>query len=179
MFTFLKKRKNNSVDFKVTIESSLTEDDIKRIEERENETKVWKANNEKYFEYTKESLEISEEIYNTNLYSKAINQETIFNKYADRYTELCKRLLELLPYNIEHDKENAKIQKEEFNIRACGKNIVNFFRLLEKQQKYEEIIKICNYLLNLGITEDGTKNGVKGRLDKARQNLSTTKSTKN
>ena len=40
-------------------------------------------------------------------------------------------------------------------------------RLLEKQKKYNEIINVCKYLLSLGITEDGTKKGIKGRIEKA------------
>ena len=34
-------------------------------------------------------------------------------------------------------------------------------------KKYNEIINVCKYLLSLGITEDGTKKGIKGRIEKA------------
>ena len=94
-------------------------------------------------------------------------QANINNKYADKYIELCNKLLKLLPYEIEYDKADAKIRHQEYCVRGVGNNLVNFIRLLEKQEKYNEIINVCNYLLSLGITEDGTKKGIKGRIEKA------------
>lgn len=164
-------RQSNQFDgvFNISIDTNvpLTEKDKNNIEKRERETKLWKENNKKYHKYISESLSISEEIFEKGLYSKAINQANINNKYADRYIELCNRLLQLLPYEIEHDKKDAKIRNQEYQIRGMGNHLVNFIRLLEKQEKYNEIINVSRYLLSLGITEDGTKKGIKGRIEKA------------
>lgn len=153
----------------ITIDSNtqLTEEDEKNIEKREKQTELWKENNKKYRKYISESLAISEEIFEKKLYSKAINQANIDNKYANKYIELCNRLLQLLPYEIEHDKKDAEIRNQEYQIRGMGNHLINFIRLLEKQEKYNEIINVSRYLLSLGITEDGTKKGIKGRIEKA------------
>lgn len=37
---------------------------------------------------------------------------------------------------------------------------------IRKAKKYNEIINVCNYLLSLGITEDGTKKVLKVELKK-------------
>lgn len=168
MFGLFKKKKVDGT-FSIKIDSStkLTEEDNEKLEEIEKDRILWEQNNKKYKKYINESLKISEEIWKNKLYSRAINQANINNEYADKYIELCNKLLKLLPYEIEHDKEDAKIRHQEYCVRGVGNNLVNFIRLLEKQEKYNEIINVCNYLLSLEITEDGTKKGIKGRIEKA------------
>lgn len=174
MFGLFKKKNNNIITININPNIKLTEEekkDWKRLEKNEKEIELWRQNNKKYKKYTLESLKISEEIFEKKLYSRAINQSNINNKYADRYIELCNKLLQLLPYEIEYDKEDAKIRNQEYKVRAAGNHLVNYIRLLEKQAKYNEIIKVCDYLLSFGITEDGTKKGLKGRIEKAVNNL--------
>lgn len=171
MFGLFKKDKKNTITIHINPNNKLTEEENNRLNKIQNETTLFKENNDKYKKYTFESLKISEEIWNKKLYSKAINQSNINNKYADEYIGLCDRLLKLLPYNIEHDKEDAKIRNQEYNIGNIGNNLVNLIRLLEKQAKYDKIINVCDYLLSLGYTEDGTKIGLKGRIEKAVNNL--------
>ena len=168
MFGLFKEKKVDGT-FSIKIDSStkLTEEDNEKLEEIEKDRILWEQNNKKYKKYINESLKISEEIWENKLYSRAINQANINNKYADKYIELCNKLLKLLPYEIEYDKEDAKIRHQEYCVRGVGNNLVNFIRLLEKQEKYNEIINVCNYLLSLGITEDGTKKGIRGRIEKA------------
>ena len=168
MFGLFKKKKvDGTFTIKIDPNIEFTEEDNKKLEDIEKERILWEQNNKKYKKYINESLKISEEIWENKLYSRAINQANINNKYADKYTKLCNKLLELLPYEIEHDKEDAKIRHQEYCVRGVGNNLVNFIRLLEKQEKYNEIINVCNYLLSLGITEDGTKKGIRGRIEKA------------
>ena len=168
MFGLFKKKKVDGT-FSIKIDSSakLTEEDNEKLEEIEKDRILWEQNNKKYKKYINESLKISEEIWENKLYSRAINQANINNKYADKYIELCNKLLKLLPYEIEYDKKDAKIRHQEYCVRGVGNNLVNFIRLLEKQEKYNEIINVCNYLLSLEITEDGTKKGIRGRIEKA------------
>lgn len=168
MFGLFKEKKVDGT-FSIKIDSStkLTEEDNEKLEEIEKDRILWEQNNKKYKKYINESLKISEEIWESKLYSRAINQANINNKYADKYIELCNKLLKLLPYEIEYDKADAKIRHQEYCVRGVGNNLVNFIRLLEKQEKYNEIINVCNYLLSLGITEDGTKKGIRGRIEKA------------
>lgn len=168
MFGLFKKKKvDGTFTIKIDPNIEFTEEDNKKLEDIEKERILWEQNNKKYKKYINESLKISEEIWENKLYSRAINQANINNKYADKYTKLCNKLLELLPYEIEHDKEDAKIRHQEYCVRGVGNNLVNFIRLLEKQEKYNEIINVCNYLLSLGITEDGTKKGIRGKIEKA------------
>lgn len=125
----------------------------------------------KYEQYTDKKFKIHEELMYSNLYSKAINQKNIFNKYSDKYINLCNQLLQILPETLKYDKEEAKISKLERAFDYCDRNIINMIRILEKQEKYNEVINVCNYLLSLGITEDGTKKGIKGRIEKAINNF--------
>lgn len=168
---FKKKKMDGTFSIKIDPNTKLTEKDNEKLEEIEKERILWEQNNKKYKKYINESLKINEEILENKLYSRAINQTNINNKYADKYIELCNKLLKLLPYEIEYDKEDAKIRHQEYCVRGVGNNLVNFIRLLEKQEKYNEIINVCNYLLSLGITEDGTKKGIKGRIEKAQNKL--------
>lgn len=168
MFGLFKKKKvDDTFSIKIDSSAKLTEEDNEKLEEIEKDRILWEQNNKKYKKYINESLKISEEIWENKLYSRAINQANINNKYADKYIELCNKLLKLLPYEIEYDKKDAKIRHQEYCVRGVGNNLVNFIRLLEKQEKYNEIINVCNYLLSLGITEDGTKKGIRGRIEKA------------
>ena len=168
MFGLFKKKKvDGTLYIKIDSRTKLTEKDNEKLEEIEKDRILWEKKKKKYKKYINESLKISEEIWENKLYSRAINQANINNKYADKYIELCNKLLKLLPYEIEYDKEDAKIRHQEYCVRGVGNNLVNFIRLLEKQEKYNEIINVCNYLLSLGITEDGTKKGIRGRIEKA------------
>lgn len=160
MFRLFKKNKSNN---------RLTEEQKKYIlgEERYYRDVKLKELKNKYKDYTDKQFRIHEELMYSNLYSKAINQKNIFNKYSDKYIDLCNQLLQILPETLEYDKKEAQIHKFEREFNYCDKNITNMIRLLEKQEKYNEIINVCNYLLSLEITEDGTKKGIKGRIEKA------------
>ena len=160
MFGLFKKNKSNN---------RLTEEQKKYIlgEERYYRDVKFKELKNKYKDYTDKQFRIHEELMYSNLYSKAINQKNIFNKYSDKYIDLCNQLLQILPETLEYDKKEAQIHKFEREFNYCDKSITNMIRLLEKQEKYNEIINVCNYLLSLGITEDGTKKGVRGRIEKA------------
>lgn len=160
MFGLFKKNKSNN---------RLTEEQKKYIlgEERYYRDVKFKELKNKYKDYTDKQFRIHEELMYSNLYSKAINQKNIFNKYSDKYIDLCNQLLQILPETLEYDKKEAQIHKFEREFNYCDKSITNMIRLLEKQEKYNEIINICNYLLSLGITEDGTKKGIRGRIEKA------------
>lgn len=160
MFRLFKKNKSNN---------RLTEEQKKYIlgEERYYRDVKLKELKNKYKDYTDKQFRIHEELMYSNLYSKAINQKNIFNKYSDKYIDLCNQLLQILPETLEYDKKEAQIHKFEREFNYCDKSITNMIRLLEKQEKYNEIINVCNYLLSLGITEDGTKKGIRGRIEKA------------
>ena len=164
MFGLFKKNKSNN---------RVTEEQKKYIlgEERYYRDVKFKELKNKYKDYTDKQFRIHEELMYSNLYSKAINQKNIFNKYSDKYIDLCNQLLQILPETLEYDKEEAKISKLERGFNYCDRNILNMIRLLEKQEKYNEIINVCNYLLSLGITEDGTKKGIKGRIEKTINNF--------
>ena len=160
MFGLFKKNKSNN---------RLTEEQKKYIlgEERYYRDVKFKELKNKYKDYSDKQFRIHEELMYSNLYSKAINQKNIFNKYSDKYIDLCNQFLQILPETLEYDKKEAQIHKFEREFNYCDKSITNMIRRLEKQEKYNEIINICNYLLSLGITEDGTKKGIRGRIKKA------------
>ena len=161
MFELFKKKQKPNIYF--------TEEQKKYILGEENYQRDVKLKElkSKYKEYIDRQFKIHEELMYSNLYSKAINKKNKVNKHSDKYIELCNQLLQILPEILKYNKEEAKISKLERGFNYCDRNIVNMIRLLEKQEKYNELINVCNYLLSLGITEDGTKKGIKGRIEKA------------
>lgn len=168
MFNFFKKESTSIKSF-ISNNNKITEEQKKLIIGEERYQRDLKLNelNNKYIEYTQKKYNIIDELMNSDLYSKAINQENIFNEYSHKYVDLCNQLLQILPQTLEYDKEEAKICKLESNFNYCNKYIIDFIKLLEKQEKYYEIINVCKYLLSLEVTEDGTKKGVRGRITKA------------
>lgn len=159
--------------FKKNKDHLITENEKKYILGEERYKRDINLHNLKseYKQFTDQQFKIHEELMYSNLYSKAINQKNIFNKYSDKYINLCNQLLQLLPKTLEYDKKEAKTSNLERDFNYCDKNITNMIRLLEKQEKYNEIINVCNYLLSLGITEDGTKKGIRGRIEKTVNNF--------
>ena len=167
MLGIFKKKKKITIK----IESNLSNQKLENIERKMIQThsefekiteiqKKYKSILEKYFY-------ITEELWTKNTYKLVNSQQSVFNKYADRYIELCNMYLQILPEYIEYDIEIGKVHNEKRIFKRTPQDIVNMIRLLEKQKKYNEIINVCKYLLSLGITEDGTKKGIKGRIEKA------------
>ena len=167
MLGIFKKKKNITIK----IESNLSNQKLENIERKmiqihsefEKITEIQK----KYKSILEKYFCITEELWTKNTYKLVNSQESVFNKYADRYIELCNMYLQILPEYIEYDIEIGKVHNEKRIFKRTPQDIVNMIRLLEKQEKYNEIINVCKYLLSLGITEDGTKKGIKGRIEKA------------
>lgn len=101
MFGLFKKNKSNN---------RLTEEQKKYILGKERyyrDVKLKELKN-KYKDYTDKQFRIHEELMYSNLYSKAINQKNIFNKYSDKYIDLCNQLLQILPETLEYDKKEPR-----------------------------------------------------------------------
>lgn len=161
MFGFINKNKNKK--------SSNHQDFLKEIldEERYQKNVELDKLNIEYKEIIDEFFKISETLMYDNTYSKAINNENIYNEHSEKYIILCNRLLQLLPKKLEYEKKLSELNKRECDLNYCYSSIINMIKLLFKQEKYNEIINVCKYLLSLGITEDKTKKGIKGRIEQA------------
>lgn len=183
-----KKAIYNKVYEKVTVDSlenlkdasSKNNNNIKEnsslIKEKELEEQIIKTHNQfqkleelkkKYKDTLNQYEYITNELWSKNTYHMVNSQPSIFNKYADRYIELCNMYLQILPDYLKFEKESDIIFDRTLDNNHTPNDIVNMLRLLEKQEKYNEIINVSKYLLSLGLTEDGTKKGVKGRIEKA------------
>lgn len=172
MFGLFKKKKvDGTFSIKVNPDIKLTEEESNSIEEQMAKTHSQFKKLEELKKAYKKTIDqyeyITNELWNKNTYHKVNSQSSVFNKYADRYIELCNMYLQILPDYINFEKESDCIFEREQKYTYTPHDIVNMIRLLEKQEKYNEIINVCNYLLSLGITEDGTKKGIKGRIEKA------------
>ena len=106
----------------------------------------------------------SYEMYH-KLYSKAINQKNIFNQYSEQYINLCEKYLILLPKKIEYERQREKIEGYG-NSSICNRLLKQYILLLDKQENYIKEGELIHYLMGLGITEDGTKGGLKTRAEK-------------
>lgn len=152
-------KKTTTMNTKIKIE-----DDDKILQNRLNETELWKNNNMKYKTYLDRHYEILETL-NFNLYSKAINNENIFNSYSDECIKLCYEDLELAPKVIEYWKEDSKIRNEKYIPLNYGSHKI-LIKLLEKQKKYDDAIIVCDKYIDLGLNNDGTKGGIIARKEK-------------
>lgn len=161
----IQKKINNKSIYQITNteEKEIIEGINKTHEEFERANKV----KLKYKDVLKQHFYITDQLWNKTTYKLVNSQPSIFNKYAERYIELCNMYLQILPEYLEFDKEIGIAHNEERKIKHVPQDIVNMIRLLEKQEKFNEIINVSRYLLNLGLTKDNTKKGVKGRIEKA------------
>ena len=157
MFGLFKKKKNEINEIETINKMYETYQEFEKAEEVKK----------KYKNLIDQYTYITNELWTKNTYHLVNSQSSIYNKYADRYIELCNMYLQILPEYIKFDEEMGFVHNEERKFIYVPQDIVNMIRLLDKQEKYNEIINVCNYLLSLGITEDGTKKGVKGRIEKA------------
>ena len=125
MLGIFKKKKNITIK----IESNLSNQKLENIERKMIQThsefekiteiqKKYKSILEKYFY-------ITEELWTKNTYKLVNSQESVFNKYADRYIELCNMYLQILPEYIEYDIEIGKVHNEK-RIFSCRTANVSF-----------------------------------------------------
>ena len=132
MLGIFKKKKNITIK----IESNLSNQKLENIERKMIQThsefekiteiqKKYKSILEKYFY-------ITEELWTKNTYKLVNSQQSVFNKYADRYIELCNMYLQILPEYIEYDIEIGKVHNEKRIFKRTLQDIVNMIRLLEK-----------------------------------------------
>lgn len=168
---FENKKFDGIFSIKIDPNMDLTEEESNSLEEQMAKTHSQFKKLEELKKVYKSTINqheyITNELWCKNTYHKVNSQSNIFNKYADRYIELCNMYLQILPDYINFEKESDYIFERESEYIYAPHDIVNMIRLLEKQEKYNEIINVCNYLLSLEITEDGTKKGIKGRIEKA------------
>lgn len=176
MFGLFKKKKvDGTFSIKIDPDVELTEEESNSIEEQMIKThsqfqKLEKLK-EKYINTLNQYEYITNELWYKNTYHMVNSQPSIFNKYADRFIDLCNMYLQVLPDYINFKKESDFIFERKSEYIYVPREITNMIRLLEKQKKYNEIINVCNYLLSLGMTGDGTKKGIKGRIEKAVNNF--------
>lgn len=145
----------------IDIESELTPKEEKRIDKELEKVNKLKENSKQYEKYWKRHYEILEKIQ-FDLYSKAINQSNIFNKYSEMCINLCLEDLSLAPYLIEYWTKENEILNHGFVLPNYGSNKY-LLKLLGKQKRYDEAIKLCNQYIELGLDSDGTKGGIKGK----------------
>lgn len=148
----------------IDTESDLTPEEERKIEENFETTKKWKENSKQYKKYWTRHYEILEKVQ-FDLYSKAINQPNIFNKYSEMCINLCLEDLSLAPYLIEYWTKENEILNNGFTLPNFGSHKY-LLKILEKQKRYDEAIMLCNQYIELGLDNDGTKGGIKGRKEK-------------
>lgn len=151
-----------------TNQDNISLEDLKNIvhdyysfnEEFENFT----AYNNLYKKYEKkltQHFRLLEEI--ESLYSVAINQKCIDNKYTDKCLKLCMQDFLLAPDLATYWEKESILQKSEF-ILPHYSSFEKSAKLLEKLEKYNLAINVCSWALKLGYTRDGSQGGLKGRL---------------
>ncbi len=166
LLKYLSKQKIKKQVFKIVNEHlpTLSKGEAKKIDNELMISNLLKQNDRRYEKYWKRHYEILN-IIQFNLYSKAINEDNIFNKYSEQCIKLAYEDLELAPMVIEWQKEEAKILNEKYVPLSYGSHKY-LLKLLEKQRKYSEAIFICDKCIELGLNYDGTKGGIKGRKQK-------------
>lgn len=140
------------------------------VDERTNKLIANDLLNLEYKEIHEKTFLLSEKEMDGKCYSRAINQDNIFNIYSDEFTKICEEYLLYLPKLVEYDRKFYKINGYG-NINRCHGMIKNYIILLGKQENYERQSEVIGFLLGLGITDDGTKGGLKARMKNCEENL--------
>ena len=134
------------------------------LEVVEKERILWKANEEKYKKIYQRHYQIIEKI-KFDLYPKTINEKNAEDKNTFECIKLCYDDLSLAPMMVEYWKKDAEIRKEKYvPLNYCSHKYL--IMLLIKLGQKEEALKVCNYYINLGLYNDGTKGGLIARKEK-------------
>ena len=96
-------------------------------------------------------------------YSIAINQDTIFNDYAEQCKSLCLEDIKLAPILKEYIDKKAQLNKNK-PFYPFYPSFSFLAKLYEKKNEIDSAILICIEAIKLGFTLDHSKAGMQGRL---------------
>lgn len=118
--------------------------------------------NESYF-YNKDFLSKQKRYYNgmtkvENQWSVLYNLQTFDGELAAKYINLCRSNIKSF---IEMDRSGKQFRDYESPVVVPAYKRLSM--IYEKQKKYAEAYKVCIDAIKNGITQDGTKAGMKGR----------------
>ena len=101
----------------------------------------------------------------------SLQQSLITEKDPGAIKKICCRMIALIPdVKKEGDEYNAQMLKEkpeaivyDFATAAPFKRLAILY---EKEGNIHQAITVCHHALSFGFSDDGTKGGIQGRLDK-------------
>lgn len=108
----------------------------------------------------------------SELYSKAIEEENIYNNFTQQVIEIC-----LKDISIAQDLMNCCIKQAKINNQNIEENVpvyssfITLAEIYEKQGKYQEAIDICNKSINMGYTRNEPKGHLQERIDKLNKKI--------
>lgn len=137
-----------------------------------NDLKAWCENQNKYSNTWKKYANYREKI--NNYYSNFINNGLSQTDLA-KLEDYCNKYLGLLPDIIKSLKEEKSITNDK-NMIINEQSYYSFvYKKLalayEKQGDYQKAMDICQKSISSGITNDGTKSGFSGRIEKLQKKL--------
>lgn len=123
---------------------------------------------DKYQKYWNEQGKYIEGI-NKN-YSLFINNNLDMN-YFNTMLEYCYKYLEIMPIIEESRKEDTRINRTEYPKEKSNLAYKKMALAYEKLGNYEKAISICEEAIKNGYTNDDTKSGYVGRIEKLKLKL--------
>ena len=147
----------------------LTDDGQKKY------NKLKKANKEAFekHRYTKARIALLDTILRGSNWTDKERAETLFNlakedilNFYPKWVSFYDTIIKLKPdqeKNIRHDAYESSLIGYFIHKTAAVD--------LEKAQEYEKLMDLCEACLSVGLTEDGTKGGMKARYEKAKKKL--------
>lgn len=136
--------------------------------------KAWCQNRDKYSDTWQKYAKYREKInhYYSNFINNGLQQidlvklENYCNKFLELVPDLIKSLKE--EKSITHD-TNMIINEQSYYSFVYKKLVLAY----QKQGDYQKALDLCNRVISLGITDDGTKMGFIGRAERLSKKLNT------
>ena len=137
-----------------------------------NDLKAWCENQDKYSNTWKKYAKYREKI--NNYYSNFINNGfkssdlTELENYCDKYLDLIPDIIKSLQEEKKINNDKNMIINEQSYYSFVYKKLALAY---EKQGNYQKAIDICQKSISNGVTDDGTKSGFSGRIEKLQNKL--------
>lgn len=162
LFDIFKTQKKNTK----SVQTTVTLEDVDKMNDIEK-TKLYHSISVQYHEFYQKYYENMQDAQ--KYYSLFINNN-LDMKYFEKLLECCNYIFE----NVEQFK-NLELMNNKLtgstDIVLQNNAFITLAKAYEKLEKYEEAITICQNAIDNGYTDDGTKNGMSGRIKKLKKKI--------
>lgn len=161
IFKTSKSKKSIKQNSQTTNKVEVTLEDVDKMNSVQK-TELYSTINEQYSNFYNE--------YYKNMEKAKENYSLFINNNLDM--KYFNKILECYNYNLQNEEQKRNLDM--MNNKLTDSNDLSksnyvyevLAKAYEKLQKYDEAIEVCEKAISYGYTNDGTKNGYKGRIER-------------